>query len=82
MMIKKVLKEIENIDTKVMKIINYGFLISFTIGIIGIIMLRSYSTYNLGYDIYKGGLLLVRAGVTFAAQSFACGFLFDKIKKG
>jgi len=80
-MIKQIIKEIESIDIKVIKIINYGFLGAFAIGIMGLIMLLGYNTYGLNYDIYEAGMLLIRTGFIFAAESFACGFLFDKLNK-
>ena len=80
-MIKKVLKEIGEIDDKTIKILNYSFLVSFAIGIAGMLMLLSYGTYSSNYDIYEGGMLLIKDASMFAAQCFACGFIFDKIKK-
>ena len=74
-------KEIGEIDDKTIKILNYSFLVSFAIGIAGMLMLLSYGTYSSNYDIYEGGMLLIKDASMFAAQCFACGFIFDKIKK-
>lgn len=70
-MIKKIFKEIESMDDRVVRLVNYGFLVSFAIAIAGAIMLLSYSTYKLKYDFYKGGILLIKASTTFAAECFA-----------
>lgn len=70
-MIKKIFREIETMDNKVVKLVNYGFLASFAIAIAGAIMLLSYNTYKLNYDFYKGGILLIKASTAFAAECFA-----------
>ena len=79
-MIKIIIHELETIDEKVMKIINYGFLFSFMIAAVGIIFILNYNLYEFEYEIYEAGELLIKAGFNFAAICLASGFVFDKIK--
>ncbi len=81
-MIKKVLKELKEMDTSIMKVINNGFIFSFAIGVLGMLLLLTYNTYSVSYDIYQGGMILVRTGFIFAAQFLGCGFVVDKLNKG
>ncbi len=79
---KKVIEEFFNINYNVMRIINRGLVFSFAIGITGIALLLTYNTNTVTYDIFKGGLILVKASTIFAAEFIGCGFIIDKIKKG
>ena len=79
-MIKSIIHELETLGERVMKIINYGFFISFIIAVVGIVFILNYNTYELEYEIYEAGELLIKAGFNFAAMCLASGFVFDKIK--
>lgn len=81
-MIKKLLGELKEVDNSIMKIMNYGFLFSFAVSILGALLLLTYNTYCVSYDIYQGGLILIKTGLTFVAQFLACGFVVDKWNKG
>ncbi len=81
-MIKKVLIELKELDNSIIKIMNNGFAFCFGIGIIGIVLLLTYNTYSVSYDIYKAGFILVKTSIIFAAQFFACGFVANKLRKG
>ncbi len=78
-MIKNLWSSLKNMSTKVFKIVNCGFGISFTFCFIGILLLLVYNTYPSSYDFYQGGLILFKTGISFIATFLACGIVFDKI---
>lgn len=82
MMIKKILGEIKEMDNSIMKFMNNGLLFSFAIEVLGLILLLTYNTYSVSYDIYQGGFILIKTGIIFAAEILGCGFVVDKLNKG
>ena len=78
---KKVLLDILEIDTKIMKIVNVGMVFSYILGVIGALFLLTYNTYKVSYDCFKAGVILTKTAMAFAAQFIACGIALNKIKK-
>ena len=81
-MLKKIIDEIKEMDISIMKMVNNGLFFSFSIGILGLLLLLTYNTYSVSYDIYQGGFILVKTGLIFAAEILGCGFVVDKLNKG
>lgn len=80
-MIKSLLDSLKNMNSKVFKIVNYGFGISFLFCLVGILLLLTYNTYPSSYDFYIGGLILFRTGISFIATFLCCGIVFNQLKK-
>lgn len=81
-MIKNLWNSLKNMSNQVFKIVNYGFGISFSFCLIGILLLLVYNTYPSSYDFYQGGLILFKTGISFIATFLACGIVFDKLQNG
>lgn len=80
-MIKNFFKGVNEFNQKVMKIINKGLLFSLGIGIIGLLLILTYNTYSVTYDIYEGGFILVKTAFAFAAQFVGFGIATNRLIK-
>ena len=78
MHIKKIIKELKNIDKKIIKIMLNGIKFSFVFCLTACLVLTTYfenynpNTYNIGVSLLKSGSLFL---ITFVI----CGVAFNKI---
>lgn len=80
-MLKNLFSCLSNMNSKIFKIVNFGFGFSFFVCLIGILFLLTYNTYPTSYDFYQGGLILFKTGISFIAIFLCCGIAFNKLKK-
>ena len=78
-MVKEILSLLFRMDEKILKIVNFGLLISLLLGLIGIMLVLTYDTYQVKYDFYRAGYILIQTSFVFAAQFIGCGMVFEKI---
>ena len=81
MLIRIILKGLDNVNYRIIKIVNIGLCVSLITGLIGILLILTYNTYSVTYDYYKAGFILIRMSLLFSAQFLACGLAFQKIIK-
>ena len=81
-MINEFIKGLKEIDVPIFKVIEYGFVFSSLICLIGILLLATYNAYPVSYLFFSCGYLIVKSGLTFGAWFLVCGFVTDKLKKG
>lgn len=75
------LKNLNDIDPSISKIMYYGFIISLLIGIASIATLLFYNYSYISYDLVEASVMLFQMGLLFTVQIFACGCTIDFIKK-
>lgn len=80
-MIKKFIDSIKNIEKDIFKIMISGFKFSLVICIISCIISLLYIISPASHILYESGIILFKAGITFAVSFFLCAFAIDKIKK-
>lgn len=80
-MINKIIKNIQEIEQPILKVMLKGFRFSASICILSLIILIIYSTYPISHIQLQSGLILFRTGLMFACSFFICAFATDKIKK-
>ena len=80
-MIRQLIDNFKNIDKKIIKIMNIGVNFSFIICIISCAISLYYILHPISHILFNSGILLFKAGLTFASTFFVCGFAMDKIKK-
>ena len=79
MNIKEVVKNLQNIDTKIIKIVKIGVKISFILCLISSFVLITYNlnsnplTFYIGISLFESSLFYI---ITF----IICGYAFNKIK--
>lgn len=74
-------EKFKNIDKKIYKIMNKGFLFSFILSIIALFLLFTYETIYSLPDLFYIGISLFRTALMFAVMFVICGIGFDTIKK-
>lgn len=79
--VKSLTNKIKNLDKKVIKIMNIGFLFSFILSIISALSLFTYETFYRIPTLFYSGISLFRTSLMFACMFFICGIGFDSIKK-
>lgn len=79
-MIKVLLDKFNSMEEKVKKIMHYGFIFSFVICMISMILLMGYEL-NANLDLYYIGLSVFRLSLFFAVEFVICAFAIDTIKK-
>lgn len=79
--VKSLTNKVKNLDKKVIKIMNIGFLFSFILSIISALSLFTYETFYSIPTLFYSGISLFRTSLMFACMSFICGIGFDSIKK-
>ena len=77
----KFIKGLKNIDKSIFKVMNYGFIVSLFIEILGIITLLIYKFSYISYDLIEASILLFQTGLIFIVQILACGYTVDLVKK-
>jgi len=80
-LLKTLLDKIKNLDRKVKKIMQIGFLFSFLLGIVSALSLLTYETIYSLPSLFYAGISLFRTSLMFACMFFICGIGFDSIKK-
>ena len=80
-MVNKLINNIKEIDSPILKTIYSGLNISALVCILALVVLIVYNTYPTSHIVFQAGLVLFRTGLMFAASSFISGFAIDKIKK-
>jgi len=80
-MFEQLLIKLKNMDCIIKKITKKGFLFSFSVAIISVLILVTYMTFYASPDLYYIGLTLFKTSLYFAIEFFVCAFAFDTIKK-
>jgi len=80
-MIKEFINKVKGIEEKTSKIMIKGIHFSFIILLISFIVSLTYILNPISHIIYRSGLLLFKAGLTFGVMFFISGFAIDTIKK-
>ena len=75
------IKELNTVDKSLSKIMNFGFIISFALGILGIITLLTYKISYISYDLIDASILLFQMGILFTVQTMSCGYTLNFIMK-
>lgn len=79
-MIKVLIDKFNSMEKKVKKIMHYGFIFSFVICMISMVLLIGYEL-NSNLDFYYIGLSVFRLSLFFAVEFIICAFAIDTIKK-
>lgn len=79
--INLLVEKLKNIDNKIFKIMNKGFLFSFILSIIAICLLFTYETIYSLPKLFYIGISLFKTALMFAVMFMICGIGFDTIKK-
>lgn len=79
-MIKTFLKDIKNLDKKIVTTMFSGFKVSLLISLISLYIVVLYSTYPFSHVALLSGLLMFKLSLTCFVAFFICGFAVDKIK--
>ena len=80
-MINKIIGLFKNLDTKIVKLMHYGFASSLIVCLLSVLILVTYSSSTLPLDFFYSALLLFKAGVMISVASTICGIAFDTIQK-
>ena len=80
-MIKKIIYNVKNMEKNILKIMIKGLNFSLGICIISCIILIFYILNPISHILYDSGIILFKAGLTFAVMFFVCAFAIDNIKK-
>ena len=78
---RKLIKNLKDIDKDTYKIMKYGLKFCFIISIISAMILLTYHVTLLTPDLYYTGLLLFRLSCIFGIEFIICGIIVDNIKK-
>ena len=81
-MIKEFINSLKEMDKSVFKVVNYGFVFSSVVCLLGIVLLVTYNLHPNSYLVFTSGFLIVKAGLFFGVEFLVCGFVTDKYKKG
>ena len=79
--VNKLINKIKNLDKKVVKIMDFGFIFSFILSIISAIILITYNHFYSLPNLFYIGISLFKTSSIFACMFFICGIGFDTIKK-
>jgi len=71
----------KNLDKKILKIMNSGFIFSFAILIIAMISLFTYEIFYSLPALFYTGISLFKTSLMFACTFVICGIGFDTMKK-
>lgn len=80
-MIKILIDKIKNLDIKIKRIMNIGFVFSFILAIIAMLTLYTYDIFYSIPALFYAGISLFRTSLIFACTFFICAVGFDTIKK-
>lgn len=80
-MIKNFIKNVNNIESDILKIMFNGLRFSLVVCIISGIFSLLYIINPISHILYDSGIILFKTGLTFAVTFFICAFAMDKIKK-
>ena len=80
-MIKNFIKNVNNIESDILKIMFNGLRFSLVVCIISGIFSLLYIINPISHILYDSGIILFKTGLTFAVTFFICAFAIDKIKK-
>ncbi len=80
-MIKNCLDRFRNLDVLIKKIMKSGFIFSFFVSIVAILILLTYSTYYISPDLFYVGISLFKTSIMFTVAFIIGGIAFDTIKK-
>lgn len=80
-MIKILIDKIKNLDIKIKRIMNIGFVFSFILAIIAMLTLYTYDIFYSIPTLFYAGISLFRTSLIFACTFFICAVGFDTIKK-
>ncbi len=64
-------------DKKIKRLVKKLLLVSFIIGILGIVTILIYYKYFISFNILKLGVFIIQAGIVSALFSVMCGVFFD-----
>jgi len=79
--INQLIDKIKNLDKKIIKIMDFGFIFCFILCIISTITLITYNYFYSLPNLYYTGISLFKTALMFASMFFICGIGFDTIKK-
>lgn len=79
-MIKQIIDRFNSLEDKIKTIMKYGFMFSFAVCILSILILLTYEFYSYP-DLYYIGLSVFRLSLFFAVEFIICGISIDTIKK-
>lgn len=80
MNIKEIIKNVKNMDKKVLKITQNGVKLSFVFCVIAVFLLVTY-TFRGELNTYYIGISLFKSGLFFIAGCVICGVAFNNILK-
>lgn len=72
---KKLINSIK--DKKIKRLVKRLLLVSFIIGILGIVTILIYYKYFISFNILKLGVFIIQSGIVSALFSVMCGVFFD-----
>lgn len=79
-MLKMLIDKFVSLEKNVKKIMKYGFLFSFLVCVIAMVLLLSYELFS-SPDLYYIGLSVFQLSLFFAVEFIICGIAIDTIKK-
>lgn len=79
--LNQLIDKIKNLDKKIVKIMDSGFIFSFILCIISVISLFTYEVFYSLPNLFYIGISLFKTALMFACMFFICGIGFDTIKK-
>lgn len=77
----KLLDTLNNLDKKILKILNYGLIFCFGILIISAVILITYMFFLHSVFLFQLGLLTFQLGICFIAEFFVSAIAVDTISK-
>lgn len=79
-MIREFIKDVKNIDLKIIAVMNLGFKVALLILLLASYILTLYSTYPISHIAYLSGLNLFKLSLTCASAFFICGITINRLK--
>ena len=79
-MLKMIFDKFKSIDSRIKQIMKYGFLFSFTICIISIIILLLHTYIHIP-ELYYIGLSVFQLSLFFTVDFIVCGIAIDTIRQ-
>lgn len=80
-MLKNLKSKINEIDKKILNVINHGFKCCIFLTFISCFILVTYHHSLKTPDLYYSGILLFKTSLFFMVDFIICGFAIDTIKK-
>lgn len=80
-MFLEIINKFKTLDTKIKKIMKYGFCASLLVSLIATLVLYTYHSLFTTPLLFTVGTILFKTSIMLFADFIICGFAFDTIQK-